>query len=154
MHQYLKAIGFGNIKSKRELNAILRLTEESFTQHNLISRGDEMDFCEYQKEFGAGIGLALCGDMDIDEWFDRQYYYPYFFGTGITSHADVFVERRMDREAYVGICEDIKIGISLIFYLQNTVEYLKEKQLSKNSIKYTSVTLSGLCNGGTVLFKG
>lgn len=58
----------------------------------------------------------------------------------------------MDREAYVGICEDIKIGISLIFYLQNTVEYLKEKQLSKNSIKYTSVTLSGLCNGGTVLF--
>lgn len=78
MHQYLKAIGFGNIKSKRELNAILRLTEESFTQHNLISRGDEMDFCEYQKEFGAGIGLALCGDMDIDEWFDRQYYYPYF----------------------------------------------------------------------------
>ena len=67
MHQYLKAIGFGNIKSKRELNAILRLTEESFTQHNLISRGDEMDFCEYQKEFGAGIGLALCGDMDIDE---------------------------------------------------------------------------------------
>lgn len=86
-----------------------------------------------RKEFGAGIGLALCGDMDIDEWFDRQYYYPYFFGTGITSHADVFVERRMDREAYVGICEDIKIGISLIFYLQNTVEYLKEKQLSKNS---------------------
>ena len=152
MHQYLKAIGFGNIKGKRELNAILRQTEESFTQHNLISRGDEMDFCEYQKEFGAGIGLALCGDMDIDEWFDRQYYYPYFFGTGITSHADVFVERRMDREAYVGICEDIKIGISLIFYLQNTVEYLKEKQLSKNSIKYTSVTLSGLCNGGTVLF--
>ena len=30
-------------------------------------------------------------------------------------------------------------------------EYLKEKQLYKNSVKYTSITLAGLCNGGTIL---
>lgn len=151
MHQYLKAIGFGDISSKRELNEILTQVEYSFTQHDLISQDDEMDFCEYRKEFGAGLGIALCGDMDIDESFGRQYYYPYFLGTGITSYADVYIQRRMDKESYVGICEDMKVGINLIFHLQNVVEYLKERQITKHSIKYSSVTITGLCNGGTIL---
>ena len=97
------------------------------------------------------MGIALCGDMNVDESFERQYYYPYFFGTGITSYADVCIEKRMDKEAYVGICEDVKIGINLIFHLQNTIEYMKERQMSKKGIKYTSVTLSGLSTGGTIL---
>lgn len=58
---------------------------------------------------------------------------------------------RMDREAYVGICEDAKIGITIIFYLQNVPQYLKEKQLSGNKMNYTSVTLAGLCESGTIL---
>ena len=109
-----------------------------------------MDFCEFQKEYGPGIGIAMYGDMDLYEEFYMQYYYPYFLGTGVTSNAEVYIERRMDRESYVGICEDMKIGISLIFYLQNIVEYLKERQRTE-SVKYKSVTLSGLCDGGTVL---
>lgn len=151
MHQYLKSIGFGNINNKRELHGILYQVEESYTEHHLITLDEETDFCEYVKEYGAGIGIAVFGNMDIHEKFTQHYYLPYFLGTGITSYADVYVERRIDREAYVGICEDLKIGISLIFHLQNVSEYLKEKQLYKNSVKYTSITLAGLCNGGTIL---
>ena len=58
MHQYLKAIGFGNISKKRELNEILTQVENSFTQQDLIAQDEEMDLCEYQKEYGAGIGIA------------------------------------------------------------------------------------------------
>ena len=151
MHQYMNAIGFGNINSKRELKNILTQVRTSFTQHDLIAQDEEMDICEYQKEYGAGIGIAMFGDRDIHEEFEKNYYYPFFLGTGITSHADVYIERRMDREAYAGICEDMKVGINLIFHLQNTVELLKERQRAKKSVKYKSVTLSGLCNGGTIL---
>lgn len=151
MHQYMNAIGFGNINNKRKLKNILTQVKTSFTQHDLIAQDEEMDICEYQKEYGAGIGIAMFGDRDIHEEFEKNYYYPFFLGTGITSHADVYIERRMDREAYAGICEDVKVGINLIFHLQNTVELLKERQKAKNSVKYKSVTLSGLCNGGTIL---
>lgn len=147
----MNAIGFGNINSKRELKNILTQVRTSFTQHDLIAQDEEMDICEYQKEYGAGIGIAMFGDRDIHEKFEKNYYYPFFLGTGITSHADVYIERRMDREAYAGICEDMKVGINLIFHLQNTVELLKERQRAKKSVKYKSVTLSGLCNGGTIL---
>lgn len=147
----MNAIGFGNINSKRELKNILTQVRTSFTQHDLIAQDEEMDICEYQKEYGAGIGISMFGDRDIHEKFEKNYYYPFFLGTGITSHADVYIERRMDREAYAGICEDVKVGINLIFHLQNTVELLKERQKAKSSVKYKSVTLSGLCNGGTIL---
>lgn len=147
----MNAIGFGNINSKRELKNILTQVRTSFTQHDLIAQDEEMDICEYQKEYGAGIGIAMFGDRDIHEEFEKNYYYPFFLGTGITSHANVYIERRMDREAYAGICEDMKVGINLIFHLQNTVELLKERQRAKKSVKYKSVTLSGLCNGGTIL---
>lgn len=151
MHQYLKSIGFGNIKSKKQLHDILRQVEDSYTCHELVYIEEETDFCEYQREYGAGVGISVCGYMDIEEYFEKQYYYPYFIGTGITSYADVIVERRIDREAYVGICEDDKIGISLIFHLQNVTELLKEHQLSEKKVTYSSVTLSGLCNSGMIL---
>lgn len=151
MHKYLHAIGYGNITSKKQLNEFLKKAEETFTCHELIGVENEVDFCEYQRECGAGIGISICGDMDMNERFQRQYYYPYFTGSGITSYSDVIVEKRMDKESYVGICEDVKVGISLIFYLQNAVEYMKEKQLSGRAIKYGSVTFAGLCNQGTVL---
>ena len=151
MHQYLKAIGFGELGGKRKLNEILEDTKNNFSHHELVAQDyDEMDFCEYQKEYGAGIGIGIYGDMDIHEKFYMQYYYPYFIGTGITSYADVYIEKRMDRESYVGICEDMKVGISLIFYVQNIIEYLKERQRTE-SIKYKSVTLSGLCDSGMIL---
>lgn len=152
MHKYLKSIGYGNISTRRKLNTFLKQMEENYSSHELISVETESDFCEYQKECGAGIGIALCGDMDMEENFFRQYYYPYFIGSGISSYADINVEKRMDREAYVGICEDVKVGISLIFHLQNVVEYMKESQLSGGKMKFGSVTLSGLCNSGTILF--
>lgn len=151
MHHYLKAIGFGKVFSKKELHYILKRVEEQFTHHELVYMEEEIDFCEYQKEFAPGIGISICGDMDINENFEKGYYFPFFFGTGITSYAEVLIERKIDREAYFGICEDIKIGISLVFYLQNTLEYLKERQMNAGKVNYKSVTLSGLCDSGTVL---
>lgn len=151
MHQYLKAIGFGNIRTKKQLNETIEDVITSFTHHELTSQDEEYDYCEYQKETGPGIGIAVCGDMDIHEHFKQEYYFPYFIGTGITSYADIVVEKRMDRDSYVGICEDLKIGISLIFHLQNSIEYTRERQISNAPVKYTSVTLSGLCNEGTIL---
>ena len=151
MHQYLNAIGFGSMKSRKELYEILDKVEQQYTCHELVYQDEELDFCEYQKEFGPGMGICLCGDMDSVDNFTKRYYYPYFLGTGITSYADITIERRMDREAYVGICEDAKVGISLIFTMQNGVEYMKERQLGMMTGAPNGVTFSGLALSGRIL---
>ena len=151
MHKYLTAIGFGNIDSKKKLHKILTEVEETFSYHELIQAEEDLDYCEFQKEYGPGLGVSVFGEMDLEENFQKQYYFPYFIGTGVTSYADVIVEKRIDRDAYVGICEDVKIGINLMFHLQNTIEYMREHQLNPAGIKYTSVTLAALCNAGMIL---
>ncbi len=151
MHQYLKAIGFGNISTKKELREILNQVEKSFTHQTIISYNRSADFCEFQKDFGQGIGIALYGEMDENENFDADYYVPYFNGSGITTFSEVIVEKRIDREQYVGICEDPKVGITLIFTLKNGIDYQKECQLGGSSKLNTSVTFSGLAISGKIL---
>ena len=152
MHQYLKAIGFENIQTRKELKKILKEVEDSFHHQTVVSYHDSTDFCELQKSFGQGIGITVCGELDEEEEFDFNYYFPYFEGDGVTICVDVIVEKRIDKEQYVGICEDPKVGISLIFFLQNGVEYVKECQLGNVERYNTTVTLSGLALSGKILF--
>ena len=151
MHQYLEAIGFGKVKNRKELKEILDQVKNNFTHQIIVSYNSSADFCELQKEYGQNMGITLCGELDENEQFDAAYYFPYFEGSGISTLTDVVIERRIEREQYVGICEDPKVGISLIFCVQNGVEYMKEKQLGFLSGKNTSITFSGLALSGTVL---
>lgn len=151
MHQYLKAIGFDNIHSKKELKQLLKEVENECTHQTVVSYRPGEDFCEYLKEYGHCMGIAICGEMDENENFDESYYFPYFVGSGVSTYADVMVERKIEKEQYVGMCEDSKIGISLIFTLQNGVEYMRERQMGFISDLTTSVTLSGLALEGMIL---
>ena len=151
MHQYLKAIGFDKIQSKKELKELLKKTEDECNHQIIVSYNEDADYCELQKEYGQGIGIILCGELDEMEQFEMDYYFPYFEGSGITTCSDVMVERRKERESYVGICEDPRVGITLIFHLQNGVEYMREKQLQLLPEVNTSVTFSGLALSGKIL---
>ena len=93
MHQYLKAIGFGPIKKKAELKEILEQTRETFTHQMTVSYNEEADYCEFQKEYGQDVGITLCGELDDHDQFDMEYYFPYFQGSGVTTYADVSIEK-------------------------------------------------------------
>ena len=152
MHQYLKAIGFGKLQSKKELRELLHQLEDEFTHQTVVSYSEDTDYCELQKEYGQNMGITVCGELDEEERFERDYYFPYFEGSGITTYSEVSVERKIEKESYIGICEDSKVGISLIFHVQNGVEYMREKQLGFLSQEQTSVTFSGLALSGKILF--
>ena len=151
MHQYLKAIGFENIQTRKDLKKLLKEVEENFTHQTIVSYRPGEDFCEFQKEFGQDVGITLCGELDDEEHFEAAYYFPYFEGSGVTTYAEIDVQRKIEKEQYVGLCEDSKIGISLIFTRQNGVEYMREKQAGLAKDVQTSVTFSGLAQGGMIL---
>jgi len=151
MHQYLEAIGF-HINNKKELQSLLKDVINHFTHQTIVSYSDESDYCELQKEFGQDIGISICGDLDSNDIFQPDYYTPYYEGSGVTTHADIIIERRYEKEQYIGICEDPRIGISLIFHLLNGVEYMREKKIGLQEGFPTSLTLSGLALKGKILF--
>ena len=64
MHQYLKAIGFSNITTRRQERELLEETEEDFSSHTLAELTKDCDFCEFVREYGIGIGVKSCGEIN------------------------------------------------------------------------------------------
>jgi hypothetical protein len=150
VHQYLKAIGFDHLKTKKELKEVLQDTKENFTSYEITDSAESEKFCEYRKEYSEDMGIILCGDCE-EETFEMEYYFPYLKGSGITSYEDIIVEKKIDREMYLGICEDVRVGISLIFHLINGMEYRQVKNAGGVSKRSTSLTLSAMALSGNVL---
>lgn len=158
MHSYLKAIGFSDLKRKKDLDKILEEVVTQYTERDFISKGPYRNFIEYRKDFSEVMGIGVRGENDENGNFVMEYYYPYFRGTTISTEEDVEVEKHVEKESYAGVCDDVKVGVTLIFYLQNVVEYLKYKEqriLDSRGTKpvknEANTILSGLSLSGSVL---
>ena len=153
MHKYLRAIGFSKFSNKKELKELLTNVVVKSTSRAYTIGEDEIMLGEFCKDFAEGMGIAVCGEFneDNDDKFIYDYYYPYLRGTGITSAEDVSVERHAAKESYAGVCDDIKVGVSLIFYLQNRIPYIKAQAQGRLPIKGTTLTMSALSISGTIM---
>lgn len=151
MHRYLRAIGFGQLKNKVQLQELIKETIRNAEGKEYTAIGEDDVFAQFCKSYGENIGVAVCGEFDDDNNFIYDYYYPYLRGNNISSEEDVSIERHAEKESYAGICDDIKVGVSLIFYLQNIVSYLKIKGADKLPVKGTTLTLSGLSCQGSIM---
>ncbi len=160
MHKYLRAIGFSSIQKRKDYERLIRFcaqdaTDRAYTSKVSIHSKAETDedsmtavFC---KDFAEGMGLAVCGEYDEQNHFSFDYCFPYLRGDGITSYEDITVERHADKESYAGVCDDVKVGITLIFYLQNMIPYLKARNSGTLPVSGTSLTLSALSCKGSIM---
>lgn len=154
MHRYLRAIGFSDIKSRSDLNKLLSYIIHEPDDRRYISKDNsDIMFAEYSKNFAEHIGITVRGEYNEDNEFSFDYYFPYAFGTQISSYEDISIERHAEKESYAGICDDVKVGVSLIFYLQNVLTYLKIRNAGRLPIRGTSLMLSGLSVEGTILLQ-
>lgn len=151
MHKYLRAIGFSKLTDRKELQKLLTDIVVNGTDRAYTSNGEKTLLAEFGKDFAEGIGIAVCGEYDEDERFTYDYYYPYLRGNIISSEEDVSVERHAAQESYAGVCDDIKVGVSLIFYLQNMIPYVKAQNSGILPIRGTTLTLTALSTQGTIM---
>lgn len=152
LHRYLRAIGFSEIKNRKDMQKIIDMVVQEPGVKEYVEREEDTMFVEYGKEFAESIGLAVRGEIDENNDFHFEYSFPYFKGLNISTREDVIVERHAEKESYAGVCDDIKVGVSLIFYLQNALDYLKEQKKGNIPAKNTSVTLAALSCQGSIMF--
>lgn len=147
----MRAIGFSHFENKKKLQDVLMDVIVNSDRHAITMNQENTLIGEFSKNFADNMGIAVCGEFDEEEKFTFEYYYPFLEGNGITSHEDISVERHADKESYAGICDDINVGISLIFYLRNRIPYIKAQSTDKLPIKGTTLTLSALSVNGSVM---
>lgn len=151
MHKYMRAIGFSEYTDRKKMknlltDVIVNADERAYTmnQENILLG----EFC---RNFADRMGIAVCGEFDEEDKFIYEYYYPYLRSNEVTTTEDVSIERHAAKESYAGICDDIKVGISLIFYLQNMIPYVKAQAQGNLPVRGTTLTLTGLSISGTIL---
>lgn len=79
-----------------------------------------------------------------------EYYVPYMLSHDSSSTADCSIQRHTDRETFAGLLDENRVGISLIFYMENAMEY-REKRMNKENLDVDHVNLMGLSSGGKIL---
>ncbi len=151
MHKYMRAIGFSSLESHKKLQELLTEVVLKSDRRSITKNQDNVLIGEFCKDFAKGLGIAVCGEIDEEQRFTYEYYYPYLEGSGITSYEDVSVERHAEKESYAGVCDDMKVGITLIFYLKNKIPYITAQTADKLPIKGTTLTLSALSVNGIVI---
>lgn len=151
MHKYLRSIGFSKLTERKELQKLLTDIVVNGTDRAYTSKGDDTLIAQFGKDFAENIGIAVCGEFDEDDKFTYAYYYPYFRGHVISSREDISVERHAAQESYAGVCDEMKVGVSLIFYLQNMIPYVKAQNAGLLPIRGTTVTLTALALSGSIM---
>lgn len=150
MHSYIRAIGFSEYTTKQAMTQLLALAEKP-DMHTKLERQDGEILVELRKMTGKNIGIAWNGTSSGPGMLDVDYYYPFVYGQYNNIHEDVSIEKRYSQNAFLGACEDLRVGVSIIFSVQNPMDtlpfYLAEKKLPR----FTSVIFSAMSVDGRIL---
>lgn len=150
MHKFLRTVGFSMYQKRRDIDKLIQGLTENLDGMRLLQLSPDENLCELRVETAPGMGIAIVGDLDENDQFAPEYYYPYFLSHEQSSTADCSVQRHTEKETYAGLLDDYRVGISLIYYLENMMDYRK-RELAHESVEIDYVSLSGLCVSGKVL---
>lgn len=166
MNIFIRALGFNNINSKEEKKfiqaGIKQCLDAGFVlKQDVLKRGVVI------VRTSPSTGLYIYGRYE-GKRFIYEYYFPFLMGSKITENDELTLERHLDKESFAVICDEIKTGVTLIFYLQNVMDYLDfvaetknfkpemfdmdaHNALSKVPIKNKKTVLTALSLGGMIL---
>lgn len=151
MHRFLRAVGFSMYQKKNDIKALLRCLSKEAGQSKCIQIDRETSLYEIKTEVAPGLGIAMYGELDENEELEVEYYYPYITSDIVTSRADCSIQRHTEKETFAGLLDEYKVGISLIFYLLNPMEYREKYMKLRDRLGVRAVNLAGLAVSGKVL---
>lgn len=152
MHKFLRTVGFSNYKKKHDIDKLLNdlIDQANPSQIQKIQYDEETNLCQVRAEMAPDMGVDIYGEMDEFGVIRPEYYLPYMLSHDSSSDADCSIQRHTERETYAGLLDENRVGISLIFYMENTIEY-QQKRMNDEAAEADHVNLVGLCRGGKVL---
>lgn len=151
MHKFLRAAGFSMYQKKRDIESLLDLLEKQPSITRCVEIDSETNVCEMRTEVAPGLGISMVGELNEEGNFEREFYLPYLESNIETTKAECSIQRHAEKETYAGMADETRLGISLIFYVQNFMDY-KEKRCNKQAAyRVQSVSLAGLSVSGKIL---
>lgn len=166
MNLYARALGFDNLTSKAEEKFIKTGIKESIKE-GFVIRHEKLNRGVIILRLSKSTGLYIFGRFDKNT-FKYEYYFPFVVGKTVSDNEEMTIERHLDKESYAVICDELKTGVTLIFFLQNVMDYLEylysgtdfpvpefnpdiKNEICRQPIKNKKVSLTALSLGGMIL---
>lgn len=156
MHRFMRAIGFSTEGTRENRKRLLSYVVTSADESRVVSAKEGHLLVEYRKYFGDRIGIIVRGTFEPGESGAEEYFVdysvPFLKAVAISSTDKVTFESFADKLEYVGICDDYRLGMPLIFYLQNMNELLSQTEpVQDRAIDVFHVSLSALSVKGSIM---
>lgn len=153
MHQYLKSVGYRAAADNRKIKDILQEIQESPDEISVANVfGESARLMALKGYCTDDIGILFCGEYLGDLNFYPEFYVPFLDNHIITTAERVRLERHSYQSSYMGVLEDGRVGITLIFFLTNAYDCISRMSLGNERIPgYGGVALSGLSTDGCIL---
>ncbi len=105
---------------------------------------------EYSLRTSSSCGIKVRGEEDQEGKFHFSLYFPYLIPRTDNKEEDVFIEKKIDTDGYTGMCDDERLGITLMFYIQDIVDcFNKYGQI--DTLNDHKVRFSALADSGTII---
>lgn len=150
MHNYLRAIGLHQLKNNTDLDNFLfnEVIREGNLSSEFASEGGSV-IREYRLKTGEGIGVCALVES-FRSGRQNVSCFPYLYNPDISTKEICIVERYTDKESLAGLTDEYKIGLSLIFFVNNPCDYRLLPDAGRQT-EFRGTYLSAFCNSGTVL---
>lgn len=148
MHSYFRAIGFSKLKNKSEQNTLITAALHDASDKNEIEISSETKLLQFNRNFGCGLGISIIAEMNENGTISIDHSFPYCKGYHTTDQPDIQIEPHSDKEAFSGISDDYNLGITLIYAIQNPIDYIKSKYSDNvykipKKVKFGALSIEG-----------
>ncbi len=154
MHKFLISIGFPDDTPKKPLlKTLQKYLEDKFTSE-YVALGTEgyngEKWAEIKVYYGDNFGILWTGYFSNDKEFEISHFIPFLDGSVTLKEEIPSIERKKDDYCFMAVCDDIRIGVSLIFQVQNSMEWAA-RALMDDIPKPVNISFSALALNGSIL---
>lgn len=147
MHNYLRSVGLKSLDTRAKLHAYLDQITRKPDTTQIIQDGENGNLAVLTRQFSDRMGIVLYGTVEED-MFRADGYFPYYRSDVLSTMEACEIKKQASVDTYTGMCEDYRIGVSLIFFV-NDVLTLNDPRLA--GMKIQGVALSALADQGKIL---
>lgn len=152
MHSFLRTVGYSEVVHENEAQDLIARTISNAQECEKYIREDKTGMVEFSRLITSMCGIKVFGEEDSEGHFHMTGYMPYCNGFDNTENKeeDIYINKQVNGEGYTGMCDDSRLGISLIFGINNPVTYF-EKYGGAKCISDKAVTITALGQAGKII---
>ena len=151
MHTFFEAVGLSRIKSARASERLIRDAIMHFDERHIFKNDNDLVRAAFTKYYAKDLGVTVCGEFDEKSSFHPEYSFPVFRAKTVSMKQIIDYEKHLADDSIGGICDDPRIGTSIIFYLSNIGEYMTLRGQDAIDGTPRSIHFSALAKTGTIL---